>query len=63
MLHAKPGCTASVQFVAKADLPLSCPTRHERVWDAHPRVYLPLSEAQPEVTCPYCGTKYAMECP
>jgi uncharacterized Zn-finger protein len=60
MLQAKPGCTTQVQMISKADLPLSCPTQHERVWDAHPRVYLPV-EAQGEVTCPYCDTKYVLQ--
>lgn len=46
-----------VQEVRRTDLPLHCPTPQMSLWDAHPRVYLPIEEAG-EVTCPYCGTHY-----
>lgn len=52
-------CTQRHLKVTHADLPLSCPPRDERVWDAHPRVYLPIEEVG-EVLCPYCGTKYVL---
>ena len=52
---------AQLQYeITAADLPLSCPTPHQLVWNAHPRVYLPLMEAG-EVVCPYCGTKYILK--
>lgn len=42
-----------------ADLPLSCPPIELRVWDAHPRVYLPIEDTG-AVLCPYCGTRYVL---
>ena len=60
MLDKKQGCTERTRKVALADLPLCCPRHDERVWDAHPRVYLAI-EASGHVTCPYCGTHYTYE--
>ncbi len=45
--------------VTHADLPLSCPTKDMRVWDAHPRVYLPIEETGREV-CPYCEAEFIL---
>ena len=45
--------------VSHKDLPLCCPMPEQRVWDAHPRVYLPIEEER-KVTCPYCGAKYTL---
>ena len=45
--------------VTAADLPLHCPMPSMMLWDAHPRVYLPIQETG-EVQCPYCGTKYTL---
>ena len=53
-------CTKQHYEISEKDLPLSCPPRDERVWDAHPRVYLPIEE-QGESVCPYCGTKYILK--
>ncbi len=39
------------------DLPLHCPMPGKRLWDSHPRVYLPIENGG-EQTCPYCGTRY-----
>ena len=61
MLDKKQGCTERTRKVA-ADLPLCCPRHDERVWDAHPRVYLPI-EATGKVSCPYCGTNYILDRP
>ena len=52
-------CTKRYYEITQADLPLSCPPRSMRVWDAHPRVYLPI-EATRQVTCPYCGADYVL---
>ncbi len=52
-------CSKRRYDITQADLPLSCPPRVERVWDAHPRVYLPI-EATGEFTCPYCGALYVL---
>ena len=45
--------------VARAEVPLSCPTPAMAVWNSHPRVYLPI-EATREARCPYCGTLYEL---
>lgn len=59
-LDGKAACTQSHYLVEHKDLPLSCPLREMRVWDAHPRVYLPIEECG-EVVCPYCGAHYTLE--
>lgn len=56
----QPACTALHDEVTVADLPLSCPPRDKRVWDAHPRVYLPIEEEGCTI-CPYCGTEYRLK--
>jgi uncharacterized Zn-finger protein len=53
-------CTKRQYEITEVDLPLSCPFRDERVWDAHPRVYLPI-EATGSIDCPYCGTHYILK--
>lgn len=55
-----PACTVRHYEVTSRDLPLSCPPRDDRVWDAHPRVYLPIEE-EGRVVCPYCGTEYVLK--
>lgn len=42
-----------------SDLPLCCPMPNMRLWDAHPRVYLPIEETGQE-TCPYCGAQFVL---
>ncbi len=46
--------------VSRKDLPLSCPRPDASVYEAHPRVYLPI-EKSGEAECPYCGTRYVLE--
>ena len=46
--------------VTAADLPLHCPMPSMMLWNAHPRVFLPI-ENTGEALCPYCGTKYALK--
>ena len=46
--------------VTSADLPLHCPTPSMMLWNAHPRVFLPIEETG-EALCPYCGTKYVLQ--
>jgi len=43
--------------VTAADLPLHCPTPAMSLWNAHPRVFLPI-EKTGQALCPYCGTLY-----
>lgn len=50
-----------VHRVRPADLPVSCPLPEECLWNAHPKVYLPLDAEHPEAVCPYCGTHYILE--
>jgi uncharacterized Zn-finger protein len=45
--------------VTAADLPLHCPTPSQVLWNAHPRVFLPI-EKTGEALCPYCGTRYVL---
>jgi len=45
--------------VSRADLPLSCPLPKQKLWNAHPRVYLPVEDSG-EISCPYCGTHYVL---
>lgn len=53
-------CTKRLYEITSRDLPLSCPPRNVRVWDGHPRVYLPIDEVG-AVVCPYCGAKYVLK--
>lgn len=45
--------------VTAADLPLHCPMPSMVLWNAHPRVFLPI-ETSGEALCPYCGTRYRL---
>jgi uncharacterized Zn-finger protein len=54
----KPTACAMQRYeVTRADLPLSCPLPQYRLWDAHPRVYLPIA-ALGHARCPYCNAEY-----
>ncbi len=46
--------------ITMEDLPLHCPTPSMRLWDSHPRVFLPI-ENTGEALCPYCGTLYTLK--
>ncbi len=46
--------------VTTADLPLHCPMPSMLLWNAHPRVFLPI-EKTGESLCPYCGTRYTLK--
>ena len=52
-------CTMRRYDITPEDLPLSCPMPRMRVWDAHPRVYLPIEETGHAV-CPYCEAEFFM---
>ena len=43
--------------VTAQDLPLYCPTPEMSLWQAHPRVFIPV-EKTGEARCPYCSTLY-----
>jgi uncharacterized Zn-finger protein len=46
--------------VTETDLPLHCPMPGQSLWNAHPRVFLPI-EQKGEALCPYCGTLYRLK--
>lgn len=52
--------TARLIEVSADDLPLHCPMPSMLLWNAHPRVFLPV-EKTGEALCPYCGTRYALK--
>jgi len=54
------GCTQNRYEITHRDLPLSCPSKDMRLWDAHPRVYLPIEETG-KATCPYCDAEYILK--
>jgi uncharacterized Zn-finger protein len=60
MEQAKRANTQRRIEVTAADLPLHCPTPSQVLWNAHPRVFLPI-EKTGEALCPYCGTLYALK--
>jgi uncharacterized Zn-finger protein len=46
--------------VSASDLPLHCPMPDMLLWNAHPRVFLPIGKTG-EALCPYCGTRYTLK--
>ena len=46
--------------ITAADLPLHCPMPSMMLWNAHPRVFLPIEKSGTEL-CPYCGTRYTLK--
>lgn len=50
---------ASSYEVTRADLPLSCPMPGMKLWNSHPKVYLPI-ESEGVSKCPYCGAEYTL---
>lgn len=56
----EPANTQRLYKVARADLPLSCPTLEMELWNSHPRVYLPI-EKTGTAQCPYCGAHFELE--
>ncbi|MDE0096320.1 MAG: zinc-finger domain-containing protein [Gammaproteobacteria bacterium] len=56
-----PNAARRVEVTAD-DLPLHCPMPGKRLWDSHPRVFLPIADSGEE-TCPYCGTVYVLKGP
>ncbi len=60
--QAQPACRETVYDVDWEDLPLSCPGPGMTVWNAHPRVYLPIHRSG-EAMCEYCGARYTLRDP
>lgn len=59
-LKKEPACQEKSYEVSPSDLPLSCPTASMVVWNAHPKVYLPIERTGQE-TCPYCGAHFILK--
>ncbi len=55
----QPASTKKQYQVTRANLPLCCPMPDMRLWDSHPRVYLPIAKAG-KVVCPYCESEYTL---
>jgi uncharacterized Zn-finger protein len=60
MEAAKKVNTARQIEVGEDDLPLHCPMPDMVLWNAHPRVFLPI-ESTGNALCPYCGTRYTLK--
>ncbi|MCH9742582.1 MAG: zinc-finger domain-containing protein [Proteobacteria bacterium] len=45
--------------VTAQELPLSCPMPGMALWNAHPKVFLPIEETG-QAKCPYCGAEYVL---
>jgi uncharacterized Zn-finger protein len=57
---ATPNANKTYEIQA-TDLPLHCPLPSMSLWNSHPRVFLPITEAKNgKVICPYCGTEYTL---
>lgn len=59
-MQDKIACAKQHYEITRADLPLSCPTKEMRVWDAHPRVYLPIIQTKRAI-CPYCNAEFILK--
>lgn len=59
-MKEKIACSKRRYQVTASDLPLSCPMPGMELWNAHPRVYLPIKKTG-EAVCPYCSTYYYLE--
>ncbi|MFO1505659.1 MAG: zinc-finger domain-containing protein [Lysobacterales bacterium] len=57
----EPSCAQRRYEVTRADLPLSCPMPDMLLWNAHPRVYLPIADNGGHAKCPYCGAEYILK--
>lgn len=53
-------CFEKSEVIEPSALPLACPTPTMTLWNAHPKVYLPI-EATGQATCPYCGTHFVLK--
>lgn len=59
-IEAEQACAKRRYEITNKDLPLSCPMQDMSVWDAHPRVFLPIEELG-TVRCPYCSAEYVLK--
>lgn len=56
----QPASTKKNYVVYPHQLPLSCPTDDMILWNAHPKVYLPIEKTGIEV-CPYCSSRFVLQ--
>lgn len=56
----EPACAQKNYVVHRHELPFSCPTDAMVLWNAHPKVYLPIEQTG-QVTCPYCGSHFTLQ--
>lgn len=56
-----PACAQRRCEITAKDLPLACPLPNQPVWNAHPRVYLPIEDHGGKIACPYCSTVYVLK--
>lgn len=59
-IKKQPACTEKTYLVHRHELPLSCPTDAMVLWNAHPKVYLPIEKTGVE-TCPYCSSRFVLQ--
>ena len=59
-IENKPSCAEKCLIIHPHDLPLSCPMDDMTLWNAHPKIYLPIEQTKEEI-CPYCGTRYVLQ--
>ena len=60
MATEQPACSKKRYTITKDAIPLSCPTDDMVLWNAHPKVYLPIEETGEEI-CPYCGAHFVLK--
>jgi len=52
----------NIILITPNDLPLHCPTMQTEAWNYHPKIFLPIEDAEKkEISCPYCGTYYKLD--
>ncbi len=59
MSKQQPCCSQRIYNITRAQLPLSCPMKEMTLWDAHPRIYLPI-EKTGRAKCGYCGAQFIL---
>ena len=59
MNQEKQACTEKIYKITTKDLPLSCPMKGLPLWNAHPKVFLPI-EKTGRAKCEYCGTEFLL---
>lgn len=59
MSDLKQACTRK-RYEIRPDQVACCPLLDQRLWDAHPRVYLPIEETG-FAECPYCDAEFQLK--